>query len=82
MAELETQVIGDISKGIDGCDRYLLVIRKDDDITEQDITDQVFPVYYRRCRGAGTSFCHSFRYIPDPVHSDRAIVIIQQRYDN
>jgi hypothetical protein len=79
--QLESTVIGDIYKGIDGSDRYLLVRRLDDDLTEEDVESHIFPTYYRRGNGSGTMFCTSYRYIQDPVHTNRAIVIIQNRYD-
>jgi len=81
MLELKITPIGKISHPCDGTDEYLLVRNRNDDITKRQVQEEVFPAYYRECSGPGGYFCTNFRYIPDPLFPNLAIVIIEHRRD-
>lgn len=76
-----TTRIGMINEGIDGSDEYLMVRSTDDALdlpaVEQELTD----LYYRESTRPGGYFCHTVRLIPDPIHDNTAIAIVQHRYD-
>lgn len=73
--------IGVIDHGIDGSDEYLSVRDLEQEIDRQHLALLLDKRYYYRCTRAGGYFCYTQRIIPDPIHDDRCIVIVQHRYD-
>ena len=73
--------IGTIDNGINGSDTYLSVADNEDIVTEDNVFDETMSLYYRQSSGPGSYFCTSCRVILDPLHDNKAIVIVQHRYD-
>ena len=73
--------IGTIDHGIDGSDEYLSVRDREQEIDRQHLARLLDRRYYCRSSRPGGYFCTMQRIIPDPVHDNRCIVIVQHRYD-
>lgn len=74
--------IGNINKGIDGTDQYVLVENVEGDNLDLDtVHENLLDMYYRDCCVPGGYFCKTVQIIPDPVHSRKCIAVIQHRYD-
>jgi len=73
-------VIGTVDKSIDGCDQFLLLTRKDDDLTCEEAYDWLFPQVYRDTyQEAGGYFCRDVEVLQ---RSDNQVVaIVHHRYD-
>lgn len=78
---MKTQTIGVIERGIDGRDEFLLVTDSDDDLDLQEVQRILIEQFYVDTGTPGGYFCHNVRVIPDDVHLDRCIAIVQHRYD-
>ena len=79
--DLHITKLGADHLGIYGMDDYILVRSRADDIDLAAVEDLFLQAYYREGNGPGTPFCHMVRAIPDPLHTDRCIVIVYHRYD-
>lgn len=73
--------IGSVSLGVDGADEYLAVRDMEDAIDPAALEDWMLERHYVAGGGAGSYFCHSVRVLPDPIHDNRAVVIVCHRYD-
>ena len=73
--------IGTIDNGINGSDTYLSVSDNADIVTEDNVFYETMLLYYRRSSGPGSCYCTSCRVILDPLYDNKAIVIVQHRYD-
>lgn len=73
--------IGKVYSRDDGADEYILVRNPEDDITEEQFIAQVFWRYYRESSYPGDYFCTNYQWIANPIHTDRAIVVIYHSRD-
>ena len=81
LTDLHITKLGRVDFGIDGSDEYILAVNKVDDMDIEAAEALFLQTYYHRCRGPGTYFCDRVRAIPDPLHTDRCIVIVSHSYD-
>ncbi len=79
--EITITKIGDIGQGIDGTDAYVLLTRKDDDLTPDEAVEWLHPKVYRECGGPGGYFCNTVLATQAPYSTNEVICIIQHRYD-
>lgn len=77
------QTIGNIHKGVDGTDQYVLLKRVDDDLDADTAHDWLLRRYYHDSTHPGGYFCTSVTIIPVPVPYARNeyIGIVHHRYD-
>ena len=78
---LKVERIGSIEKGIDGTDAYLLVTSNEGALDCDQVEAFLLQQWWRDSSGPGTYYCNSVRVIPDPVHDNECIAIVQHRYD-
>jgi hypothetical protein len=70
--------IGEIYDGYSSTDGYFLFQTLDyQPIVDDEIDEAFAQLWFREGRGAGTSFCTSYRIMRDGVLDDRAVVIVQ-----
>ena len=79
--ELLTTKIGSIGKGIDGVDTYVLLERKDDDLTVEQAHDYMMSNFYTTTNKPGGYFCHTILVTPVQDSTNKVICTIQHRYD-
>jgi hypothetical protein len=65
--------IGSIDNGIDGSDEYLLLTDTEDDLTENDAWEYLYPLVYRDTDTAGAYFCH---HVKAMQKTDNTVVCI------
>ena len=80
-AEVEITPIGAIDRGIDGKDVYLLLTRKDDDMTPQQARDWLYNQLYIPPRGPGRMFIQAVMAVQAADSTDQVICTVQERYD-
>jgi hypothetical protein len=80
-AEIEIIPIGTIDDGIDGSDEYVLMIRKDDDMTLEQAHNHLLPLYYRECTRPGGYFCTRVSVVHAEYSQNRVIGTIHHSYD-
>lgn len=72
--------IGSADKSIDGSDQYVLLTRKDDDLTCDEAHDWFFPQVYRETQQeAGGYFCRDVEVLQRSCN--QVVAIIHHRYD-
>jgi len=79
--QIETTNIGIIVDGIDGSDQYILLTRKDDDLTPEQAVEFLLPQYYSECRRPGGYFCTAVRAVQVQYCANRVICTVEHRYD-
>lgn len=81
--DIRIQIIGNIDKGIDGIDQYVLLKRVDDDLDADTAHDWLLRRYYHDSTQPGGYFCKSVSIIPVPIPyaSNEYIGIVHHRYD-
>jgi hypothetical protein len=65
--------IGSIDNGIDGSDEYLLLTDTEDNLTENDAWEYLYPLVYRDTDTAGAYFCH---HVKAMQKTDNTVVCI------
>jgi hypothetical protein len=78
--EMVFQIIGTVDVE-DGRDEYVLMIRKDDELTRQQAHDWLLPRVYRNSNGAGQYYCTKVRVLQEDYLTNRVVCIIEHRYD-
>jgi hypothetical protein len=73
--------IGDISKGIDGRDEYVLLTCLDDAIDFESVYLWLLQRVYRETNTPGGYFCHDVTIVPMPYADNKCIGIIHHRFD-
>jgi hypothetical protein len=81
MMEITVEQIGMIDHGIDGADLYMLLVRKDDDLTPQQAQDWLLPRVYQRCRGPGGVFVDTVLAVQAQYSKNQVICTVQHRRD-
>jgi hypothetical protein len=77
---ITTTVIGTDDRGIDGCDQFILLTRKDDDLTCEEAHNWFFPQVYRETQQeAGGYFCRDVEVLQRSTNS--VVAIVHHRYD-
>lgn len=79
--DIRIQIIGNIDKGIDGIDQYVLLKCIDDDLDADTAHDWLLRRYYHDSTQPGRYFCKSVSIVPIPHASNGCIGIIHHRYD-
>jgi hypothetical protein len=70
--------IGEIFDGYSATDGYFLFQTLDyEPIVDDEIDEAFAQLWHRESRGAGTSFCKSYRIMRDGILNDRAVVVVQ-----
>lgn len=78
--EIKITPIGEINKGVDGKDQYLLLTRLDDDLSPDFAENWLLPQVYRDTNTPGGYFCH--RVTISKLPSDNEVIaIVHHRYD-
>ncbi len=66
----------------DGRDEYVLLTRKDDDITAEQAMNWLLPRVYRQSYRAGQYYCTYVRTLVEgDVPTNKVVCIIEHRYD-
>lgn len=78
---MKKETIGVLNKGIDGRDEYLLISDNEDDLDLNEVHRILVEQFYVDSSVPGGYFCHTVRIIPDELHPNRCIAIVQHRYD-
>jgi hypothetical protein len=73
--------IGNIELGVDGNDTYYQVYSNEDSVDYDSVFCDAMNKFYSHGNGAGSYYCHHCRVLLDPLHDNKAIVIVQHRYD-
>lgn len=73
--------IGVVDEGIDGRDEYILLTRKDYDLTPRQAVSYLLPKVYRRSSHPGAYFCTSVRAMQSQFQLNAVVCIIEHRYD-
>ena len=73
--------IGLIDEGIEGRDEYVLLTRKDDDLTPEQAAAYMLPKVYRSSSHPGAYFCTSVRAMQVQFRRNAVVCIIEHRYD-
>ena len=80
--DIQTTDIGTIQRGIDGSDQYMLVTRRDDDITPEQAIEWLLPQVYQQTRQeAGGYFCTTVRAVMAQYSTNVCICTVEHRYD-
>ena len=79
--EIEIQKIGRLNESHGSTDEYVLMTRKDDDLTPDQAHDYLLPLVYREGRGAGSYFCHRVTILEKPYSTNEVVAIIHHSYD-
>jgi hypothetical protein len=79
--EITITKIGIVDDGIDGSDEYVLLVRKDDDLTPEQAIEFLLPRYYSECRRPGGYFCTAVRAVQVQYSANRVICTVEHRYD-
>lgn len=75
--ELKVTEIGGVYDGYSSTDGYVLLQTLDGEPISDDQIEQAFnELYYHECRGAGSSFCKSYRTMRDGILDDRAVMVV------
>lgn len=80
-AEVEITHIGAIDRGIDGRDLYLLLTRKDDDMTPEQAQDWLLSRINMPAGGPGRIFLQGITAVQAAYSTDQVICTVQKRYD-
>ena len=80
-AEMEITPIGSIDRGIDGRDIYLLLTRKDDDLTPEQARRWLHTQIDWPVRGPGRMFLQAVTAVQAADSTDQVICTVQKRYD-
>lgn len=81
-AEIELTTLGTQDDGIDGSDKWILVVRKDDDITPEQARQYIQNLYYRECSHPGGYFCTTVEAVQREYRKNEVICTVHHRYDN
>jgi hypothetical protein len=74
--------IGEIYDGYSSTDGYFLFQTLDYQPINDDNIDEAFmQLWYHEGRGAGTSFCKTYRIMRDGILNDRAVVVVDFAMD-
>ena len=79
--EIQLAQIGVLDFGIDGRDQYILLTRKDDDLTPDKARAWLLPQYYHQSNGPGRYYCHTVSATQVEYSTNRVICAVQHRYD-
>ena len=79
--EIKVTQIGRIEMGIDGSDQYVLLERKDDDLSPKQAIEWLLPQVYTGSARPGSYFCHTVQAVRAQYRKDACICTIQHRYD-
>ena len=79
--EINMTSIGTLEEGIDGRDEYLLLARKDDDMTPEQAIKWLLPKVYRRSTMPGDYYCTSVKAVQAQHSTCKVICTIEHRYD-
>lgn len=80
--DIKMTQIGHISLGIDGSDQYVLVERRDANLSPKQAIEWLLPQVYRETRQeAGGYFCTSVHAVREQYRKNACICTIQHRYD-
>jgi hypothetical protein len=78
--EITVTKIGNIEHGIDGNDQYLLLTRRDDDLTLEQARDWLLPQVYRETyQEAGGYFCKRVTVMQKT--DSQVVAIVHHEYD-
>ena len=80
LSKYKVQKIGEIDKGIDGKDEYLLAKDLEDDINVSELEETYLSRFYRECNYSGGYFCHHVTVQKMPF-GNKAIIVIHHQYD-
>ena len=77
---IDLQVIGEIDKGIDGRQQYVLLTNKEDGLTLDEAHQYLTEHFWRDCNHPGGYFCRLFDVFQKT--DNQVIGIIHHQYDN
>jgi hypothetical protein len=80
-AEITISTIGTVDDGIDGSDQYILLTRKDDDMTPAQAEHWLLARHYRACRGPGSFYCTEVHAVQAKYLTNVCICTVLNRYD-
>ena len=80
-AVITVTAIGEVDNGCDGGDSYVLLERKDGDLTPEQAEEWLLPQVFFAPDIPGSYYCRSVVAMAVPYSTSKVVCIVERRYD-